>query len=220
MARKNRKSKASIDYGIDTPYLIQRKLTQKQQRAEYTALRDIVNKRIKRISSAKVKPGEANPRESEFYKRWKDGVPKIRDVPGRRLPYLLSALIRDVQNPETTMKGYKESVDKRVKALHAAGYKFVNAGNLAAFGEFMEQYRAQKLDHIYGSPEVAEFYKVMVKKGISQKEFFKHFRAFMANRAAISRMRKPIKSGKFSDFKAHLTKTKKWKKVKREKKQK
>lgn len=217
-ARKNRKSKATVNYAINTPFLIIHKLTQQQQRAEYTALRDIVQKRIKRIARAKVKPGEASPRRSEFFKRWEKGVPKIRDIPGGRLPYLLAALIRDVQSPETTIKGYRESVAQRVKDLHEAGYQFITRENLADFGEFMEEYRANKLDHVYGSPEVAEFYQVMVKKGISSDEFFEHFQDFMVNKAAISRMRKPIKSGKFEDFKAHLTKTKKWKKSKKREK--
>lgn len=209
-----RKTKASVDYNLDTPYLIQKKESLKQQRAEYTALRDIVQKRIKRMSNAKVKEGKANPRDSKFYKEWSKGVPKIRDLKGEQLVYILAALKQSVSNPESTIKGYKESVQKRVKGLRAAGFKFINEGNLAAFGEFMEETRAQKLDHVYGSPELAEFWVTIQKKGIDETDFFKNFEEYMNNKDAIKRMRKPVKTGKLQEIKSYLTGKKRWKKSK------
>lgn len=212
MAR-TRKTKSSINYSLDTPYLIQQESRQ-QQKAEYTALRDIVQKRIKRMAAAKVKEGEANPRESAFYKQWHKGVPKIKELKGNQLPYILAALKQSVSSPESTIKGYKESVRKRVKGMRAAGFKFITAGNLAAFGDFMEEYRSKKLDHIYGSPEVAEFWVTIQKKGIDETDFFNNFNEYMNNRDAIKRMRKPVKTGKLNEIKGYLTSKKRWKRQK------
>lgn len=212
MPKTIRQTKTSINYSIDTPYLIMKKLTPQQQKREYTALRDIVNKRIKRMSNAKVVNG-VNPRESEFYKKWEKGVPRIRDIHGNQLPYILSALKKSVREPESTIKGYREAIRRRVAGLQAAGYKGITIGNFQQFTKFMEQFRAKKLDHVVGSPEVAEFWTVIQKKKIAQNEFFKHYRAFIQNAEAIKRMRKPIKSGKFGDYKKYLTKQKKWKRT-------
>lgn len=209
-----RKTKSTVNYNLDTPYLIQKEPI-KQQRAEYTALRDIVQKRIKRMAAAKVKEGEASPRQSEFYKQWSKGVPKLKDLKGKQLSYILAALKQSVSRPESTIKGYKASVQQRVKGMRAAGFKFINAGNLADFGEFMEQYRAQKMDHVYGSPEVAEFWVTLQKKGIDETDFFQHFREYMANKEAIKRMRKPLKTGKLEEIKTYLTSKKRWKKQKK-----
>lgn len=212
-----RAKKSTINYSLDTPYLIE-KMGPKEQRREYTALRDIVQKRIKRMATAKVKEGEANPRESEFYEKWKNGVPKLKDLKGNQLPYILAALKQSVQSPASTIKGYKQFVKQRVKGMRAAGFVFINEGNLAAFGDFMEEFRAQKLDHIYGSPEVAEFWVTIQKKKIDETDFFQHFQEYMDNAQAIKRMRKPIKTGKLEEIRSYLTKTKRWKNTKRKKK--
>lgn len=216
MPRK-RASKATVNYSLDTPYLIMR-MDPKEQRREYTALRDIVQKRIKRMASAKVKEGEANPRDSEFYKKWREGVPKLKDLKGNQLPYILAALKQSMQSPESTIKGYKQSVKDRVRGMQAAGFTFINEGNLAAFGDFMEEYRSQKMDHVYGSPEVAEFWVTIEKKGIDETDFFQHFQEYMDNAQAIKRMRKPVKTGKLEEIRSYLTKKKRWKKSKRKKK--
>ena len=79
----------------------------------------------------------------------------------------------------------------------------------------MERFRAEKLDHIRGSVEVAEAFITLKNKNIDTDDFFKNFEAYMLNMDSIKKLKKPFKTGKLSEVRARLTKNKKWKRVKK-----
>lgn len=178
-----RATKSSIDYTNKTPALIMKNETPQEMRREYTALRDIFQKRFKRIEAAS-RPGEADYlKQSEFYTKWHggiypDGVPKLKDVPANRVPYLLAEMKRELLEIDTTIPEIKAHVANRLNALHEAGYTYVNKENLHDFGRFMERYRARKLGNVVGSTVVAELYGTYRVKGFTPEEILQNWELF------------------------------------------
>ena len=188
-------------------------MSDKEIRAEYTALRDIIQKRIKRITKNPIYRGY-DRRKTDFYRQWKSGVPKIKDIKGKQSIYILAAMKGYVKNKKNTARGYDEYVSEKIKELHKAGYTKINKSNFQDFIDYMEKYRSEKLDHIRGSVEVAEAFITLKNKNIDMNDFFENFESYMSNIESIKKLKKPLKTGKLEEVKARLTKNKKWKKVK------
>ena len=203
----------TVRWELNTPYLISKNMSDKEIRAEYTALRDIIQKRIKRITKNPIYRGH-DRRKTDFYRQWKSGVPKIRDLKGKQSIYILAAMKGYVKNKKNTARGYDEYVSEKIKELHKAGYTKINKSNFQDFIDYMEKYRSEKLDHIRGSVEVAEAFITLKNKNIDMDDFFENFELYMSNIESIKKLKKPLKTGKLEEVKARLTKNKKWKKVK------
>ena len=203
----------TVRWELNTPYLISKNMSDKEIRAEYTALRDIIQKRIKRITKNPIYRGY-DRRKTDFYRQWKSGVPKIRDLKGKQSIYILAAMKGYVKNKKNTARGYDEYVSEKIKELHKAGYTKINKSNFQDFIDYMEKYRSEKLDHIRGSVEVAEAFITLKNKNIDMNDFFENFELYMSNIESIKKLKKPLKTGKLEEVKARLTKNKKWKKVK------
>ena len=203
----------TVRWELNTPYLISKNMSDKEIRAEYTALRDIIQKRIKRITKNPIYRGY-DRRKTDFYRQWKSGVPKIRDLKGKQSIYILAAMKGYVKNKKNTARGYDEYVSEKIKELHKAGYTKINNSNFQDFVDYMEKYRSEKLDHIRGSVEVAEAFITLKNKNIDMDDFFENFELYMSNIESIKKLKKPLKTGKLEEVKARLTKNKKWKKVK------
>ena len=122
---------------------------------------------------------------------------------------------KDISNPINKADEYKKYIDAKVRELHKAGYKKINKENFQQFVDYMERFRAEKLDHIRGSVEVAEAFIIFKNKNIDMDDFFKNFEAYMLNMDSIKKLKKPFKTGKLSEVRARLTKNKKWKRVKK-----
>lgn len=201
----------TISYTIDTPFLIRTNETLQQQRREYTEVRDIIQKRLKRIdANAVAGKYDSNrgqdPRRYAFYKYWQSyggRVPKLSEINEKDIPKLLAMMKQQVGSEtqredgsiykgwETgTMKGIAEYTKNRIEGLHKAGYTEINEDNIADFGEFMEQYRARHYDHIIGSPEAVELYVKTQFKGINKKELLENFSYFVQHEAEIENMDK------------------------------
>lgn len=176
-----RANKNSIDYSNLTPFLIMKNESLAQQSREYTALRDIMQKRFKRMEQAGVAD------KSDVYRAWHNstypnGIPKLSEVKkqGNVLPYLLSAMKRDVDAEQATVKGVKDYTKKRIEGLHNAGFDFVNEKNIKDFGKFMEMFRAKKLDRVIGSPEIADIYG-HVRKSFTKQQILQEWEYFKKN---------------------------------------
>lgn len=188
---------------ITTPRAMEEKVAKnpelmKEYKKQYTAARDIIQKRLKRMQKFKVKPGDFNPRHSGFYKGWmrKGGVEKLSDIKSEAQFFsILYTMKLQLESPaESTISGLTESAKERVRGLHAAGYGivpgtendktpqyFITEKNLADFGDFMERYRALH-QHSIGSPEVVQLYMEVRGVGMTNAEFFKEFKDYFASK--------------------------------------
>ena len=140
---------------------------QKEVRKEYTRLRDIAQKRLKRLEKA----GLTNTAIYQSnYKRFK----KLKDIKSNsELASRLSDLARFIKDPRSTKKKLFEIRDKSLKTLHSHGYKFVNKDNYYDFAKFMEEYRNKMLDMEYDSGDAVLPLSILSKAALKNKSFFR-----------------------------------------------
>ena len=184
----------------------------KEVRREYTRLRDIAQKRLKRIEAASK--GSTDWTRIETYKTYRKGIPKLSDISKERLPYELSKLARWVESDYSKIGYLKKRMKSSIKNLHERGYKFINEGNFLDFTAFMEEYRRQKLDYVYGSPDAVELYGAIQKRGICASDLYNDFMDWLENAESLSKT-KVKKRGTLRSYKMTLSKSGRWKRAKR-----
>lgn len=80
----------------------------------------------------------------------------------------------------SSVSGFNAMRDKQIDSLQAAGYDFVNRGNLREFGEFMDWFRDRKQGKSFGSGTVAQAFNQAAKQKISPEELQKHYRYYVS----------------------------------------
>lgn len=183
----------------------------KEVRREYTRLRDIAQKRLKRIES-ESKKGDTDWTRTETYKTYRKGVPKLSNISKEHLPYELSKLARWVESDYSRIGYLKKRKKSSIKKLHERGYKFINERNFLDFTAFMEEYRRQKLDYVYGSTDAVELYEALQKRCISSDEIYDQFNEWLENKEDFSKTRVK-KRGILKSYKMILSKSGRWKRA-------
>ena len=157
-------------------------------RAEYRRLRDIAQKRLKRLAEAE--PG------SYAYKTNKGKYPGARGMSTEQMRKALPDLARFIAARSGTVRGIKEQRTKALATLHAHGYTGINKSNLRAFGEFMEEWRSNKAAHKRGSPTAVETFEFTQKHNIPWETVKQDFAAWLTQRKKLeSYVQKRHKSG-------------------------
>lgn len=144
-------------------------------RKEYSRLRDIQQKRIKRLKSAGYDDIKAYRMNANHY-------PKLKDIKSNQeLSQRLSDLARFIYS-DTTVTKLNRIRNKALATLHENNYTFVTKENFKEFGQFMEEYRAQKLDEQgYDSGDAAEVYGFTLKHDLDPEEVKKDFEQWLDN---------------------------------------
>ena len=189
-ARQLMKRTASLTYE-DNWYTPTSILTQiktgdlKKVRKEYTRLRDIAQKRLKRLEAADMGDTQAYLKNVSHY-------PKLKDIKTKyELAGRLSDLSRFIKAEASTVSGQRQIRAKSIQTLHDHGYDFVNDTNIVDFGRFMEEYRKQKLEDMgYDSGDAAETYSVVVKHDLDPEEVKKDFEFWLENLATAKTLRR------------------------------
>ena len=202
----SRVARPTYDVNWYTPSELKAKLEaggdlEKQVRKEYTRLRDISQKRLKRLAAA----GYTN---TEVYQRNVKHYPKLKDIKSKsELAQRLSDLSRFVGSSQSTVKGIKAREQKTLQSLKESGYGFVNESNLKDFGDFMEQYRDQLLDMDYDSGDAAELYRIVEKHGLDPDKVAEDFEWYLDNLEKAAALRRAKSStGNTDNFKKRLEK--------------
>ena len=200
------RARLTYDFSWYTPSEIKAKLEAggdlaKQVRKEYTRLRDISQKRLKRLAAAGYT-------DTEVYQRNYKHYPKLKDIKSKsELAQRLSDLSRFVGSSQSTVKGIKERNKQTLETLKEHGYGFVNESNLRDFGDFMEQYRDQLLDMDYDSGDAAELYRIVEKHGLDPDKVAEDFEFYLDNLDKAAALRKAKSStGNEEVFKKRILK--------------
>lgn len=171
---------ASLTYNMGwyQPYNLSLELQKSpgEVRKEYTRLRDITQKRLRRMK-------EAGYDEIDVYKLNVNKFPKLKDIKkaNKDLVLLMSDLAHFVYG-HTTVGRLNAIRDKALATLHEHHYNFVTKENYIQFGKFMEEYRAQKLDEQgYDSGDAAEVYGFTIKHELDPEEVKKDFQEWLDN---------------------------------------
>lgn len=172
-----------------------------QIRKEYSRLRDIAMKRIKRMSATRFA-------ETNIYKRNYRHYPKLKDIKSNaELAGRLADLAEFIKSPYSTVSKQKSIMQKSLTTLHEHHYNFVNEDNFIDFGKFMEEYRDQHLDEIYDSGDAADAYGVVVKHQLDPEKVKEDFEFWLENINAAKELRRSKQSlGNYDKIKARTIK--------------
>lgn len=123
-------------------------------KALYTANRDIMVKRLKRLKQSEFTNVEA-------LKKYSDGVPTIKSLTAiaegdkeflkNILARELADLKMQVENRYTLVGELKEIRNKSIATLHQHGYDFIDKQNYEDFVDFQNYLKQTHLDRIYDS---------------------------------------------------------------------
>lgn len=181
----------------------------KQVRSEYSRLRKIAKKRLAAFERTAGSKLDLTKSQS-FKSMTATELPKLKDVSIERLPYVLNTLARWISKPTSSVTGLRRRVKQTITSLHASGYDFVNETNIFDFSDFMEEFRAQKLDHIIGSPTAADLFMTVSEKGLDPAGVYSDFMFWLENQKKLENM-PVIKNGAFKKYRLKLKKDGHWK---------
>lgn len=128
---------------------------------EYTRLRDIAQKRIKRL-------GEQIPQAKAFQSH-SEGFAKLKDLDRRDLPKAFSELSKFVGAKSSTVSGQKAIKRKTIQTWQKQGIN-LNAQNYDKAMKILEEMRKQKIT--YGSDKVVELADAMLELDEQQANDF------------------------------------------------
>lgn len=153
MAKGAAVARATLKYDAEmyTPGRVD-EWTDSELRKEYTRLRDIAQKRIKRIQQA-----DRFAQTSDVYKEYKTGFPKLRDITSKKdLGKALADVSRFVRSKGSTVGGAREVFRQRLKR---AGVKEEDVKNVYSIDEWMEIVRLQYSRELFDSDLAVQYYK-------------------------------------------------------------
>lgn len=134
---------------------------EKQLRREYTRLRDIAEKRLKRLQKdyGWTKTGQ------------KKSFSKLKDIDRRDLPKALSELAKFVKGGTSTISGQRKAQEKTTATLNKAvgNENAVNAKNYRRVIEVLNAARKLKNKVLYGSDKIVELAEATMV--LSQDQF-------------------------------------------------
>lgn len=155
----------------------------KDIRKEYTRLRDISQKRLKRL-------GNSMFRDTQMYKRNVNHYPLLKDIQSEaELAARLSDLSRFIMAQTSTVSGMNAQMNRSLATLHEHKYNFVTKENFIAFGKFMEEYRFQKLDELYDSgDDAAETFNALEQHRVDPTKVKEDFEFWLQNQKTLEAM--------------------------------
>ena len=196
MARKkNLLSYPKTDY---YPDILMSARSEREMRAEYTRLRDIGQKRIKRLMGSEFAA-------SATANKWRAGIPKLSELGNKSdIAHALSDLASFISSPYSSISGHKEvrarqraQIEKHFPGLDLSGKKF------DAFTRFMNAETSNNIEKIFGSDRAVILFRTLQSKGVrnlnpfmSSPEKMAYWMANVENLAAVELPKGRHKSAK------------------------
>lgn len=114
------------------PEALQVGFTERELQREYSRLRDIAQKRLKRLGASEF-------RDSNAYRYNKDRFITIREISNKdELSHLLSDIARFLTASTSTVTGQKEYRRKSVESLQEGGIKSINEENFKQMTDVLQ----------------------------------------------------------------------------------
>ena len=162
--------------------------SERKARSEYSRLRDIAQKRIKRLRAE----GFDAPKDFE----------KLSNINAKNIAYELAKVAQFLRSPKSTVSGVKKTMTKAQLTLLKHGY---HIDDMRLFGKFMEEWRAQYGRRAYGSEQAAELYESMEHTGMVDEigeSWISYQEAFMLANEQLGRSKARFESN--TDTLAHV----------------
>lgn len=157
----------------------------KELRAEYKRLRDISQKRLKRLEKSEFSEGAT-------LRHYKDMFPKLSEIKTEaELRKRLSEAARFVESKTSTVSGIKAKRKAQLASLQQQGYDWVDEENFDEFVEWIDDYVSKHANkHFYPAPEqIREAYEEEFG-AIDSEELKKEFEASKPQKKPRERRKK------------------------------
>ena len=166
---------------------------------EYTKLRDIAQKRLKRLaqsefSGRKVVTSNVTRFYNEKGKVIKEypGFPKLRDIKPFDIPAAMAALAKFVGAKGSTVTGQRSRRDYLIQKFQEDGLN-ITVKTYDKFMDMLEIMRSRKI--FYGSDKIADFVNIVVDKGLNWEQIINSPKLARIVRAPSKLKRIPKKAG-------------------------
>lgn len=158
-------------------------------RAEYSRLRDIAQKRLKRLA--------VNEPQSYAYRANVGQYAPARGMSTEEIRMQLPTLAKFIAAKTGSVMGIRAQRRKAVETFREHGYKFINQNNLRAFGDFMESFRSKRgKTRTYGSFDAVELWEFTQENNIDPERVKKQFAQWLGQQRALDKyVRKQHKAG-------------------------
>lgn len=173
MSKGGRRDKAELRFekSVYTPDGA-KSISNDDLRQEYSRLRSIAEKRLKRFQGSEWTDSQVYQLNVGKYK------PLAEIENDRELRHLFSDVAKFITAYTGGVAGLEKQRREGIKTFNAHGYDFVNKENYREFADFMEYSRTMKLNRIYDSKRIADFYEAAEKKKLSRDEMYKQFKSW------------------------------------------
>lgn len=158
-------------------------------RAEYSRLRDIAQKRLKRLA--------VNEPQSYAYRANVGQYAPARGMSTEEIRMQLPTLAKFIAAKTGSVMGIRAQRRKAVDTFREHGYNFINQNNLRAFGDFMESFRSKRgKTRTYGSFDAVELWEFTQENNIDPERVKKQFAQWLGQQRALDKyVRKQHKAG-------------------------
>lgn len=158
------------------PDILQNVYTEKQLRSEYTRLRDIGQKRIKRLLGSEYS-GSATAN------KWAAGIPRLSEMRNiSDISHALSELASFITSPYSSVTGQRAMRREQRDTLerHFPGLDLSSDKKFDQFTKVMNNQVSNNLEKVFGSDRAVILYKTLQSKGVSNINAFVSTPAKMA----------------------------------------
>lgn len=187
---------------------------------EYSRLRQVALKRLKRMEGTKYEHSQTYLRNVGMYpsipeiaEKKMNGSDKLTKEAREKLLALhvsrrLDDLERFLSAKTGSIRGMQRVENQTIKTLRERGIYFVNKYNIKDFGDFMEYSRTCELDKKYGSDRVADLFGTIKEKKLDPEQIKRDFEFWLDNQKELESMPKIKNKNKRSaeDYKRKLLK--------------
>ena len=162
-------------------------LTVEEMKSQYSYLRTVAQKRLQRL-------GESEFSESQAYlKNIKTFKPIAQIETESELIMRLYSVRKFIESKGSTIKGQTEIRRKAVEAAQEKGLDWINEGNIAEFGQYMDYLRAKYKGAQFDSERAMRLFVAAKKKDVDPLEVAQDFEYWKNNVSYLERVGK-IKS--------------------------
>lgn len=156
-------------------------------KSEYTRMRDVAQKRLKRL--------EKQFPESKAVQNHPKGFPKLRDLDPRDFPKAFAELAKFIKAKGSTVTGQQQIRDKTIKTWRDQGLN-LNQNNYDKVIKIMEEMRRQKI--VYDSNKAVELADSMLELDDHEtNEWLDHLSTLILHSDEIDTLKGVIQSGSF-----------------------
>lgn len=162
-----------------TPAMVNRHMSEKEQRKEYSRLRSIAQKRLQRLKAAGLD-------YTYQYKNWKNEFPTLKQLGSKSNISAALSRVAGYVGGNTTVTGVREDIAKELARLSERGFHGLTGKELFDFYAFMNQFEEEFGEYAYDSLKVIELYDAL-KGDHSPEKAMEQFRKWMSDKGSPER---------------------------------